>query len=151
MAVMPEVNVTRDEQIQSTTVDYPRHFPKNWMGTLFYLHWSTIVAKQKNGVNKSEEIRQMLKENPKISAREVSDALKARGIKISDKLFYLVKGKMLGRQARKKKAHKMVARVAATTGNGSSDALSTILKVKALANQVGGLKRLKAIVDALSE
>jgi hypothetical protein len=108
------------------------------------------MAKRKNGVNKSEEIRQMLRANPKVSAKEVSDALRAKGIKISDKLFYLVKGKMLGKQARKKKAQSMVAQVAASTGTGNADALSTILKIKSLANEVGGLKRLRALVEALS-
>jgi hypothetical protein len=77
--------------------------------------------------------------------------LGAKGIKISDKLYYLVKGKMLGKQAHKKKARKMVAKVAQTTGGGNGDALSTILKVKSWANQVGGLKRLRALVEALSE
>ena len=109
------------------------------------------MAKRKNGVNKSEEIRQMLKANPKVSAKEVKGALEAKGIKISDKLYYLVKGKMLGKQARKKKARKMVAKVAETTGTSNGDALSTILKVKSWANQVGGLKRLRALVEALSE
>jgi hypothetical protein len=109
------------------------------------------MAKQKNGVNKSEEIRQLLRANPNISAKEVKDALRAKGIKASDKLFYLVKGKMLGKQAHKKKVRQMVAKVAATNGHGSTDALSTIMKIKSLANQVGGLKKLKALVDALSE
>lgn len=109
------------------------------------------MAKRKNGVNKSEEIRQMLRANPKVSAKEVKDALGAKGIKISDKLYYLVKGKMLGKQARKKKARKMVAKVAETTGFGNGDALSTIRKVKSWANQVGGLKRLRELVEALSE
>lgn len=109
------------------------------------------MAKQKNGVNKSEEIRQMLKANSKVSAREVRDTLAAKGIKISDKLYYLVKGKMLGRQAHKKNARKMVAKVAATTGAGSADAVSTILKLKKWAGEVGGLRNLKALVDALSE
>jgi hypothetical protein len=109
------------------------------------------MARQKNGINKSEEIRQMLKANPKISAKEVSDALSARGIKVSDKLFYLVKGKMLGKRARKRRVRTMVAQVAETTGTGSADALSTILKVKSWANQVGGMKKLKALVEALSE
>ena len=45
----------------------------------------------------------------------------------------------------------MIAKVAETTNVTKSDALSTILKVKALANEVGGLKKLKALVDALSE
>ena len=109
------------------------------------------MARQKNGVNKSEEIREMLKANPKVSAKEVKDALGAKGIKISGKLYYLVKGKMLGRQSRKTKARNMVAKLAETTGTSNGDALSTILKVKSWANQVGGMKRLKALVEALSE
>lgn len=109
------------------------------------------MAKRKDGVNKSEEIRQMLRTNPKVSAKEVKDDLAAKGIKISDKLYYLVKGKMLGKKARKRKARKMVAQVAASTGAGNADALSTIVKVKRWANEVGGLRKLKALVDALSE
>jgi hypothetical protein len=77
--------------------------------------------------------------------------LRAKGIKISDHLYYFVKGNLLGKQARKKQAGKMVAKVAETTGTGNGDAVSTILKVKSLANQVGGLKRLRALVEALSE
>ena len=109
------------------------------------------MAKQKNGVNKSEEIRQLLKANPKITAREVGDALEAKGIKASAKLYYLVKGKILGRQAHKNKPRKVVAKVAESTGSGSTDALSTILKVKSWANEVGGMKKLRALVEALSE
>ncbi len=109
------------------------------------------MARRKNGVNKSEEIRHMLKADPKATAKEVSAALGAKGIKVSEKLYYLVKGNMLGRQARKNKARKVVARVAASTGTGSADALSTILKVKSLANEVGGMKQLRALVEALSE
>jgi hypothetical protein len=109
------------------------------------------MAKQKNGVNKSEEIRQMLRANPKVSAKEVRDALQAKGIKISEHLYYFVKGNMLGKKARKNKAKNMVAKVAASTGTGNADALSTILKIKSLANEVGGLKRLRALVEALTD
>jgi hypothetical protein len=109
------------------------------------------MAKRKSSVNKSEEIRQMLKANPKVTAKEVKDALGAKGIKISDNLYYLVKGTILGKQGHKKKARKMVAKVAGTTGTGNADALSTILKIKSLANQVGGLKKLRALVEALSQ
>ena len=42
----------------------------------------------------------------------------------------------------------LVANVAAT---GNSDPVRTILKVKSWANEVGGLRKLKALVDALSE
>lgn len=108
------------------------------------------MAKQKNDVNKSEEIRQLLKANPKITAKEVFTALEEKGLKVSPKLFYLVKGKMLGRQSRKRKSHKMAAKVVASTGGNSADALSTILKVKSWANEVGGMKKLRALVEALS-
>lgn len=109
------------------------------------------MAKQKDGVNKSEEIRQLLKANPKISAKEVKATLGARGIEASEKLYYLVKGNILGRQAHKNKARKMVAKVAQSTGSGNADALSTILRVKSWAHEVGGMKKLKALVEALSE
>jgi hypothetical protein len=106
------------------------------------------VAKQKNEVNKSEEIRQLLRANPKITAKEVVATLGAKGIKVSEHLYYFVKGHMKGR---KKKARTMVANVATAAHTSRSDALSTILKIKKLAEEVGGLKTLKALVDALSE
>lgn len=109
------------------------------------------MAKQKNGVNKSEEIRKLLGANPRISAKDVSTALGEKGIKISPKLYYLVKGKMLAKQAHKKKAQKMAAKVAASTGTGGGDALSMILRVKSLAREVGGMKRLQSLVEAMNE
>lgn len=109
------------------------------------------MARRRNGVNKSEEIRQMLSANPKVTAKEVKDELGAKGIRVSENLYYLVKGNMLGRQARKNKARRMVAKVAASTGAGNADALSTILKIKSLASELGVLKRLRALVEALSE
>ena len=77
--------------------------------------------------------------------------MEKRGIKISEKLYYLVKGKILGRKARKKKAQHVIAKVAESNNVPKSDALSTILKVKALASDVGGLKKLKALVEALND
>jgi hypothetical protein len=117
------------------------------------------MATQKNGVNKSDEIRQLLKANPEIGAKEAIAALSAKGIKISDNLYYFVKGHIKGRKG-KKKARQVVAKVAESNGVAKvaeannvpkSDALSTILKVKALAIDVGGLKKLKALVEALSD
>lgn len=109
------------------------------------------MAKRKNGVNKSEEIRQLLKANPKMTAKEATAALGEKGVNASEKLFYLVKGAFLGRQAHKNKARKIVSKVAASTGTGSADALSTILKVKSWANEVGGMKKLRALVEAMSD
>src|ERR1035438_7004719 len=106
---------------------------------------------KKTGINKSEHIRELLTADPKIGAKEVVAALAGKGIKVSEHLYYFIKGQLQGRKRRKKKAQKMVAKVAKATGTGSADALSTILKVKGLANEFGGLKKLKALVDALSE
>jgi|SRR6266851_5005801 len=107
------------------------------------------MAKKKNGVNKSEEIRKLLRANPDIPVKEIVSNLEKRGITVADTLVYFVKGKLKGRMGRRKKAHQMVATVAATTGN--HDAVKTIVKVKAWANEVGGMKKLKALVDVLSE
>ncbi len=106
------------------------------------------MAKRKDGVNKSEEIRQMLTTNPEMPVKEIVATLAGRGIEVADTLVYFVKGKMKGRRGRRKKARQMVANVAAT---GNSDPVATILKVKRWAAEVGGLRKLKALVVALSE
>ena len=107
------------------------------------------MARKKTGVNKSEEIRQVLKANPAAGAKDVVAALGGKGIHVSEGLVYFVKGHLKGRKGRKQKAEKIVAKVAATTGSG--DALTTVLQVKRLAAEVGGMKKLKALVEALSE
>jgi hypothetical protein len=110
------------------------------------------MAKKKDGVNKSEEIRMLIKANPEIVVKEAVAKLAEKGIKISKALFYFTKGKMKGRKARKEKDQKnAVAKVAESTHVTKSDALSTILKVKGWAREVGGMKTLKALVEALSE
>ena len=75
----------------------------------------------------------------------------AKGIEISHGLFYFVKGQIKGRKARKTRAQKAVTKVADFTHANRTDAVSTILKVKACANEVGGMKSLKALVEALSD
>jgi hypothetical protein len=101
------------------------------------------MPKKKAGVNKSEEIRQLLKTNPKMPAKEIVSTLAGRGIKVANTLVYFVKGHMKGKKGRRK-ARQMVA-------TGTSDPVATISKVKNLASEVGGLRQLKALVDALSE
>ena len=62
-------------------------------------------------------------------------------------LYYFIKGQVKGRKRRKKKAQKMMATVAETTG--SADALATVLKIKALANSLGGIKKPIILCPAL--
>ena len=106
-------------------------------------------------VNKSEAMRHLLTENPQIKAAEAIATLAKQGIKGNPSLFYFVKGQMKGKKGRKKKARQMVESVTATmSANGptkTGDVISTIIKVKHLAAEVGGLKKLKALVEALGE
>jgi hypothetical protein len=110
-----------------------------------------MAKKNDGGVNKSEEIRKLLKANPEISPKEVVAKLAEKGIEVSPALFYFVKGQIKGRKARKTKAQKAVTTVAESTHATRSDAVSTILKVKAWSKEVGGMKNLKALVEALSD
>jgi len=113
------------------------------------------MAKKSGDINKSEEVRKLLKANPAITAKEVVAALAEKGIKISNALFYFTKGQMKGRKARKQKDRKTAtAKVAEASIVIKGDVLSsilTILKVKGWAKEVGGMKTLKAIVEALSD
>ena len=106
------------------------------------------MARKQSGLNKSDEIRQLLRSNPKMPVRDIVSTLANRGISVTDNLVYLVKGHMKGKKGRRKKARQMVANVTAT---GNPDPITTILKVKRWAEELGGMKKLKALVDALSE
>src|SRR5258708_5596553 len=75
------------------------------------------MARKKTGVNKSAEIRQLLKANPAAGAKDVVATLGGKGIHVSEGLVYFVKGHLKGRKARKKKAQAVVAKVAAATGS----------------------------------
>jgi hypothetical protein len=112
-------------------------------------------AKAEGGVNKSEAIRELLKENPALKGKDAIAALGAKGIKITNGLFYLVKGKMIGSKKRRRKVRKAAAQAVVASGQATSasknDVLKTILRVKSFAAEVGGLSSLRKLVDALSE
>jgi hypothetical protein len=114
------------------------------------------MAKKAASPNKSEAIRQLLKANPKMKAKEIVSTLSAEGVNATEALVYFVKGKLRGRKARKRRVSKKAAKVAekvakvGVTTNGL-DALSVILKVKKLASEVGGMGKLQAMVEALGQ
>jgi len=113
------------------------------------------------GVNKSELVRKMLKENPGIEVKEVVAKMAAQGHKITPNLVYFVKGKTSGAKKRKQRIAKAAMAATppgATVGNGiiaradaKADAITLIREVKALAVKVGGYDKLKDLVDALAE
>jgi hypothetical protein len=116
-----------------------------------------MAKKLKSGeVNRSAAIRDLFKVKPDITASEAIAALAAKGITISDHLYYKVKGRIAGHKTRRRKAHRKAVGIVVATGTTNapivkSDALATIRKVKAVAAEVGGLRTLKGLVDALSE
>lgn len=107
---------------------------------------NTHVA-QKSEVSKSYEVRELLAQNPKSSAKEIQATLAKRGIIVSSNLIYLLKSKA-GAQRRRQKREK-VAQVVSTSGHG--DPVATIRKVKALAAEVGGMRKLITLAEVLSE
>ena len=106
------------------------------------------MAKKVNGVNKSEKIREILKAHPEMRTNDIVSTLARQGANVTSTLVHFVKGKLKGRQARKTQVRSDVAKVAETTNH--ADTVSIILKVKKLASEVGGLGKLKALVEALS-
>src|ERR1700733_6034835 len=114
-----------------------------------------MAKKAANGeINKSDAIRKLLKENPKIKATEAVAALGEKGIKVTGGLFYMVKGKALGRKKRRKKREATAVNVVETASAASptshKDAVATIVKVKAFAAELGGLAALREIIEALA-
>ena len=111
-----------------------------------------MAKKTRSGeVNKAQAMRELLAKNPQFKAAEAVATLGEQGIKVVPSLYYYTKGRMSGKRGRRKKARQMVANVTATMGTSpkTSDVISTIIKVKTLAGEVGGLKKLRALIDAL--
>src|SRR4051812_42450092 len=102
---------------------------------------------QGGDVNRSALIREMLAQNPERKVKEIVGLLKQRGVIVAPNLVYLVKGKLKGEKAGGPRAYSG----APAAPSGGLGALATIHKVKKLALNVGGLRMLKGIVDALSE
>mgnify|MGYP001090708735 CR=1 FL=1 len=113
-----------------------------------------MARKAANGeVNKSQEIRDLLKSDPAIKATDVVKKLADKGVKITPALFYLVKGKVAGRKSRRKQNQRNAVFLATKSQAGAkrSDAVAIIRKVKEIAAEVGGLRALSELIEALSE
>jgi hypothetical protein len=92
-------------------------------------------------VNKSQAIRELFAQDPKMESKAVIAGLAERGVKVSPTMVYYVRSKM--KQAKRKEKR---ARVAA-----NSNPVELVLRVKDLAREVGGIKHLKQLVDLLAE
>ncbi len=103
--------------------------------------------------SKSSAVRAVLKGNRKMMAKDVVSAPAEKGISVTEGLVYFVKGQMKGRK--KKASQEEIAQVATAMATApvmsDGDPLKTILKVKSWETEIGSMKKLKALVDALSE
>ncbi len=95
---------------------------------------------------KSAAIRELLSANPKMPVTEIVAAMAAKKMKVSKNLVYGIKARA-GRKRRKMK-RQAAARV---MGNGVADVASVIRKVRVLADEVGGMVKLKELVVVLAE
>src|SRR4051812_36212116 len=116
------------------------------------------MAKRKNGVNKSAEIRGVLSATPTMSVKDVVATLKERGIEVNESLVYGVKKSMAGSLQNKAASSSMAAPQSSTTNvenvsghdlNGSIGFGAAIKVARAAADKVGGWATLKEIVDAM--
>jgi hypothetical protein len=97
-------------------------------------------------VSMSQHIRDVLSENPSMTGPEIIAALAKRGVTAKPALVYYVKARFRARKRRQ--TRQTVANV--VSSNGSLDPLRVIIKVKGLALEVGGMSKLKELVEALS-
>lgn len=99
------------------------------------------MAKLKHGA-KAQAVRDALTANPDASAMDVVAELKAKRMKVTPQVVYAVKARMgKGKKRRGRKA---------ASSNGAFT-IDNLILAKKLAEQLGGVEKAKAIIDALSK
>lgn len=105
------------------------------------------MAKSEQPINKSREIRDYFAVNPKADSKTVIAALGEKGVKVSPTMVYYVRSKLgqARRRAKRERVAESSRKLAAT------NPVELVLRVKNLANEVGGIQYLKQLVDLLAE
>jgi hypothetical protein len=99
-------------------------------------------------VNKSQMVRDLLAQNPNMAVKDIVATMTARGHKVTANLVYFLRGK--ARRKKRRQVREKVARVI-SGGNGPHlDPVTAIVKVKTFAAEVGGMPKLKELVEALA-
>lgn len=97
--------------------------------------------------NKSEAIRAALAENPQATSRTIVKQLAETGLKVAPTLVYYVKSK----QKHAKRQKKRTDAAALSARINVNNPVNLVVRVKAIAREVGGIKTLKQLVDLLAE
>ncbi len=95
---------------------------------------------KKVSVSKSQAIRDYMEDNPDDGPKAVSSALSKSGIKVSAAFVSTIKSMDKNK----------IAVQAGRIGKGDFS-MNTLLQAKALADQMGGVERAKAALDALGK
>ncbi|QDS92554.1 hypothetical protein FF011L_13010 [Roseimaritima multifibrata] len=127
------------------------------------------MAKKRQGPNKSEAIRTFYENNPNAKPRAVVEALAAEGLEVSAQFVSTIRSKQLAtggkttkRAGRPKKvATKRVTKRASKRGRPAKSvipaagtaqlSLDELLKAKELIEEMGGIERARASLDALDQ
>ena len=126
------------------------------------------MAKKSGGPNKSAAIRDYVQANPDAKPKEIVDALSSQGVAVSPAFVSTIKSKLTsggggGRTKKRAKAgrpkgsvtKKRVAepapRAARTGGRGGDVSVASLLKAKKLAEELGGVAKAKATLEALEK
>lgn len=97
--------------------------------------------------NKSEAIRAAIAKNPSAKGKDIVATLAKDGVKVQPSLVYMVMSKQRVRQRRAKRERAQ----ATSRATGTANPIDLIVKTKALAQEAGGIKNLKMLVDLLAE
>jgi hypothetical protein len=92
---------------------------------------------------KSEAIRQLLKQNPRMPVKEIVSTLAVRGLKVNPNLVYGLKTKTKARHRKQG--------VQGGRNVGKTNPAQLVLRVKELAAEAGGMEHLKELVEVLAE
>lgn len=119
------------------------------------------MAKKKNSVNKSQEIRDYYSANPKAKPLQVVAAMKAKGIEVNAQFVSTVKSNAKKKSpratastktavsAKKSSVSKRPGRKPATTG--SVVTFDSLIKAKALIAEMGGVEEARNAIAAYEE
>jgi hypothetical protein len=96
--------------------------------------------------SKSQVIRDLFTENPVMSAADVMKVMTAKKMNVSKNLIYQIKTKM-----KAKKPRTVRGNVNGAGHTSSLDPVTLIMRAKELADQAGGIQKLKQLVEVLAE
>lgn len=106
------------------------------------------MARKKNGtgepeVRKIDLINAIWARDPRTKVRAIVEELAGQGVKVTPSFVYYAK--------RKRGAASRRAKREAVVTMAGPEAVQIVSRVRALANEVGGMKQLKKLVDLIAE